>query len=153
MRPGLYDLTCSGHEALLAAMETAEARFVAMFVERLNALEEKNVALEQQNKQLNAQLVEMKNCLHLQDDLMTFNDGQTLVPGFGDGGWMLAGPEVLSYQSDIQIKPLDLLQANAIAFHGCLIFDFGFEEWPHKLVLGKEDQWTCREWMNGAKIG
>ena len=29
-------------------METAEATFVAMFMERLNALEEKNVALEQQ---------------------------------------------------------------------------------------------------------
>ena len=36
-------------------MESIEAKFVAMIMERLNALEEKNVALEQQNKQLNAQ--------------------------------------------------------------------------------------------------
>ena len=105
-------------------------------------LEEKNMSLtlEQQNNHLNAQLMEIKSCLHLQDDLMTFNDGQSLVPGFGDGDWMLTGPEVLIYQSDIQNKPLDPLHDNAIAFHGCLIFDFGFKEWPHKLVLGKEDK-------------
>ena len=134
-------------------METTEASFVAMFMERLNALEEKNMSLtlEQQNNHLNAQLMEIKSCLHLQDDLMTFNDGQSLVPGFGDGDWMLTGPEVLSYQSDIQNKPLDPLQHdNAIAFHGCLIFDFGFKEWPHKLVLGKEDKWTIvKEYLQG----
>ena len=131
-------------------METAEAKFIAMFVERLNALEEKNMALEQQNERLKSQMSEMKSCLHLRDNLMTFNDGQVLRPAFGQGECTLVGPEVLSYQSDIQDKPLDPLHANAVAFHGRLSFDFGFEEWPHKLVLGKEDEWTTvKEYLQG----
>ena len=95
----------------------------------------------------------------MKDDLVTFNDGQALVPAFGEGDCMLTGPEVLSYPSDIQSKPLDAFHADAIAFHGRLIFGFGFEEWPHKLVLGKEDKWTtvkdylqamnvwCQDWI------
>lgn len=140
-------------------MENTEARFVAMFMERLNNLEEKNIALEKQNEQLHARLRATEACLHLKDDLMTFNDGQILMPAFGRGECTLAGPEVCSYQSDIQSRPLDSLHANAKAFYGSLIFDFGFEEWPNKLAFGKEDKWTtvkeylqeidawCKDWI------
>ncbi len=55
-------------------MEDPSAQFVSMVMDRLHALEDKNLVLEEQNTQLAARLSTMEACL--KDDLMTFCDGQ-----------------------------------------------------------------------------
>jgi len=81
---------------------------------------------------------------------MTFNDGQILMPAFGEGEPMLSGTEVLSWTSDFVDRPLDALHANATAFYGLISFDFGFEEWPERLDMGQEGKsTTVTEYLQG----
>lgn len=124
-------------------MESCEARFVTMVMDRLHAVEEENIVLA-------ARLTALESGLCLKDDLMTFNNGQTLLPAFGEGGDRLYNPTVFSWCSDPVSAPIDALHANAPAFYGPISFDFGFLEWPHKLNLGQLNKFTTvGEYLQG----
>lgn len=131
-------------------METAEAGFVSMIMDRLHALEEQNGLLQQQNTELGELVSSMSHCMYLKGDLRTFSDGSVLFPAFGEGEAYLCPPEVESLSMDLRWKPLHPLYANATAFWGRMAFDFEFSEWPERLVIGGDDRrTTVKEYVNG----
>ncbi len=132
-------------------METAEAGFIAMVMERLHALEDKNAILEKQSTDLSSRLSGMESCLYLKDDLWTFNDGMMLEPAFaGNVEPSSFGAEVFGTFADLVSKPIDDLHLDATAFYGRIGFDFGLEEWPHMLIIGEDNKRvTVREYLEG----
>lgn len=129
-----------------------------MIMDRLHALEGQNMRLQQQNTELSELVSSMSQCMYLKDDLRTFSDGSVLFPAFGEGEAYLCPPEVESLSLDPRWKPLRPLHANATAFWGRMAFDFGFSEWPKRLMIGEDDSRTtvkeyadaldawCRSW-------
>ena len=136
-------------------MEHATAQFVVMVMERLQAVEEQNVLLQNQNRELRGMVSTGAQTGFLKEDLMTFNDGMKLIPAFGEGDARLCPSESLSWFLGTTRAPswtLDTcpLHANAAAFYGRLSFDFGFREWPHSLIMGGFDQRTSvKEFAKG----
>lgn len=66
-------------------MESCEARFVAMFMDRLQGLETRVIGLQEHNTVLKEELAAMQHTLHFEKDLHTFSDGYSLFPSFGEG--------------------------------------------------------------------
>ncbi len=127
-------------------METTEAGFVTMVMDRLHALEEQNIELQKKNGEMSDLVSAMARCLYLKDDLRTFNDGTMLSPAFGEGETEVWLNETQSL--DLRSEVLDLLHANATAFYGQV--DFGFEERPQRLVIGEPDKrTTVKEFTQG----
>lgn len=123
-------------------MEHSSAQFVTMVMDRLQAVEEQNIRLQDENKELISTVSALTQGLYLQKDLTTFTDGAILCPAFGEGVATLWPQEHMSYFMDFRSTPLDPLHANATAFYGRIGFDFGFKEWPKLLVIGKDDERT-----------
>ena len=141
---------CMAYRCHSLQMEDSSARFVTMVMDRLQAVEEQNMTLQDENKKLSGMVSALSQTLCLKDDLMTFTDGTSLCPAFGEGVAFLWPCENLSYFSDLREMPLDPLHANATAFYGRIALDFGFEEWPELLVMGKVDERTSvQQYLEG----
>ena len=120
-----------------ANMESAQAQFISMMVERMHALEEKVEALQQENARMTQHMAEVKNSVHLQDDLMQFSDGWSLDTQFWNPGRCqleYGGHQYLSY------APLDASHANATAFYGQVTFFPDFSGTP--LSIGQKGERT-----------
>ena len=126
-------------------MESAQANFISMMVERMHALEEKVDVLQQENARLKQHVGEMENSVHLQDDLMQFSDGWSLDTQFWNPCHCrleYGGPEYLSY------APMDALHANATAFYGQVTFFPDFSGTP--LSIGHRGERTSVQQMLDA---
>lgn len=102
---------------LLGKMESCEARFVAMFMDRLQDLETQVTTLQGQNVTLTEELAAMQRTLHLKDDLFTFSDGYRLFLSFDDSNSTMESPDACCMKSFTEL-PLDAVHANATAWYG-----------------------------------
>ena len=116
-------------------METTEAKFVDMLMDRLHGLEERVDKLQQENADIKLQLT---ISLHLDEALDNFSDGVGLWPY---NFWNEEGCKLWygSLLNDTCSRPLDDLHANATAFWGEKIFAPDFES---SLIIGQVGERT-----------
>ena len=116
-------------------MESSEAAFVNMVMDRLHAVEAQNTSLLEVNKKLRCDLQERSKPLYLKPDLATFNDGCKLNVS---GTAYLQAPYI--HSGFLPELPIDKMHGEAIAFVGEMTFA-AFEGEP-VLRLGKKDKHT-----------
>ena len=95
-------------------MESCEARFVDMFMDRLQDLEAQVTKLIGQNVTLTEELAAMQHTLHFKEDLLTFSDG---FPSFDESNSTMDSFDVCCIKS-FRDLPLDAVHANATACMG-----------------------------------
>ena len=118
---------------LTPTMETAEAGFVTMLMERMQTLEEDNARLRQRVESL-------EYPLRMSDrNLFEFSDGITLLPR-KSGIWQMQR----TWLDKGDPRPLDQLHKDVVAFTGQVTIDLRISRFPQPLVMGstKEDEGT-----------
>ena len=132
-------------------MQSCEARFVAMFMDRLQGLEIQVTALQEQNVALTDELATVQRTLHLEEDLYTFSDGYQLLPDFGDGKTTtVQSPDTCCINSWRDL-PLDALHANATAWYGKMKFDLSCCEAGQTLTIGEvQKHVTVQEFVDAV---
>jgi len=128
-------------------MESAQAQFIAMIVERIDTLKQKVEQQQEDIARLKQQNAQLENSLHLTDDLYEFSDGWSLDTNYwGQEEYRL---EYASHQYCSHI-PLDALHADATAFYGQVTFHAAFEQGPTPLSMGKKGERTTVQQMLDA---
>ena len=139
------------YQAAFSKMESCEARFVAMFMDRLQDLEAQVVALKGQNVTLTEKLDAMQHTLHLKEDLFTFSDGYQLCPGFGDSNSTIGSPDTCCMNSHRDL-PLDAVHANATAWYGKMRFDLSCCDHGQNVTIGEVNRRvTVKEFVDALQ--
>ena len=123
-------------------MESPQAAFVTMVMDRLHAVEEQNQSLAKENERLKVSVQQLQFGLYLKERMNTFSDGFLLLPGFGVCETKMQPPWVRYKWDCDQDLPLDERHADALAFVGKASFDFDCPDYNKKLVLGETGKRT-----------
>lgn len=132
-------------------MESCEARFVTMFMDRLQDLETQVAGLQDQNVILKEELAAMQHTLHLEKDLCTFSDGYQLFPSFGDDDSSMESPDVCCTKSWRNLS-LDTVHANATAWYGKMKFDLSCCDPGQTVTVGEvHKRVTVKEFVDAIQ--
>lgn len=132
-------------------MESCEARFVAMFMDRLQDLEAQVTGLKGYNATLTQELAAMQRTLHLKEDLFTFSDGYRLFLSFDDSNSTMESPDVCCMKS-FRDLPLDAVHANATAWYGKMKFDLSCCDTGQTVTVGEvHKRVTVKEFVDAIQ--